>query len=99
MPIATLIDAAVDVPNAFTPGNDGKNDQFRAKAFGAVKKFEITVYNRWGEVVFSSIDPDKGWDGKYAGKEQPGGVFVWICRYQLEGEPEQFDRGTMTLIR
>jgi gliding motility-associated-like protein len=87
------------VPSGFTPNRDGKNDQFKAQLFGPINVFELTVYNRWGEVVFRSSDPDKGWDGKYKGKEQDGGAFVWICRYQLEREEAKVERGTVTLIR
>lgn len=91
--------AGLYVPNAFTPNKDAKNDQFRARLFGNIKSFELTVYNRWGQIVFVSNDPLKGWDGKYAGKEQDSAVFLWICRYQLEGEQEKIEKGTVTLIR
>ncbi len=87
------------VPTAFTPNHDGKNDEFKALLFGNIKFFELTVYNRWGEVVFRTNDPLKGWDGRVAGIEQNTAVFVWICRYQLEGDKEKIERGTVTLIR
>lgn len=89
----------VYIPTAFTPNHDGKNDEFKAMIFGPVKKFELTVYNRWGQVIFYTTNPSKGWDGKIAGIEQRSDAFVWTCRYQLDGSPETFEKGTLTIIR
>lgn len=87
------------VPNAFTPNNDGQNDLFRAMLMGPVKAFQLTVYNRWGEVVFQTSDPQKGWDGRFKGKAQDANVFVWVCRYQLEGREATMEKGTVMIIR
>lgn len=87
------------VPSAFTPNQDGKNDLLRPLLFGQIEKFEFLVYNRWGQVVYRSVTPGEGWDGRLAGKDQDTNAFVWICRYKLFGEPEQVERGTVVLIR
>jgi gliding motility-associated-like protein len=87
------------VPNAFTPNHDATNDVFRALLFGNVKSFELTVYNRWGQIVFYTTDRYKGWDGTIGGKEQDPGVFIWMCKYELEGDQQKVERGTVTLIR
>jgi gliding motility-associated-like protein len=87
------------VPNAFTPNKDGKNDRFRALLFGPVKSYQLTVYNRWGEAVFQTTDHLQGWDGTIKGRLQDTGVFVWTCRYQLEGEDEKMEKGTVVVIR
>jgi gliding motility-associated-like protein len=89
----------VYIPTAFTPNRDGKNDEFKAIAYGVVKKFELTIYNRWGQIIFYSTNPMMGWDGKVAGVPQATGVFVWTCRYQFEGGALTFEKGTMTLIQ
>jgi gliding motility-associated-like protein len=89
----------VYVSTAFTPNGDGKNDVFKALVFGQVNKFEFRIYNRWGQVVFYTTDPIKGWDGKVKGLDQDTGVFVWTCRYMLVGEQEKFEKGTVTIIR
>jgi gliding motility-associated-like protein len=89
----------VYIPTAFSPKKDGKNDLFRALVFGRVKRFELTVYNRWGQVIFYTPDHEKGWDGNVAGQEQETGVFVWLCRYQLERGKELVEKGTVTLVR
>jgi len=87
------------VPNAFTPNNDGKNDLFKPLLFGTVKKYSFIIYNRWGAVVFESSNHRTGWDGALKGIKQNSGVFVWLCRYQIEGEVEKIEKGTVTLIR
>jgi gliding motility-associated-like protein len=87
------------VPTAFTPNGDGKNDVFRPLLFGNVSQYRLTVYNRWGEVVYQTTEPQKGWDGKVAGIQQAPNVFIWTCTYQLEGEAVQNRKGSVTLIR
>lgn len=66
------------VPNAFTPNGDGLNDQLKAIPVGIVQFKYFKVFNRWGEMVFSTADPQKGWDGIYKGQMQNGGNYTWI---------------------
>lgn len=87
------------IPSAFTPNSDQKNDLFKPLIFQPVKAYKFVIYNRWGQIVFQSTDPDKGWDGTFKGIKQDGNVFVWICLYQFEGEVRQYKKGTVVLIR
>jgi gliding motility-associated-like protein len=87
------------IPSAFTPNNDGKNDVFRPLLFGNIKKYQFTIYNRWSQKVFQTIEPGKGWDGIYTGHQQDTNMFVWICSYQLEGEEPKVEKGTVFLAR
>jgi gliding motility-associated-like protein len=89
----------VYIPTAFSPNSDRRNDVFKAMVFGIPKKFVLTVYNRWGQIVFYTTEVSKGWDGNVSGVEQTTAVFVWTCRYQLEGAGESYERGTVTLVR
>lgn len=67
------------VPSGFTPNADGRNDLLRAITVG-IKTFKyFTVYNRWGQVVFSTTAPSRGWDGKINGLLQSNQSFVWIA--------------------
>lgn len=67
------------LPNAFTPNGDGLNDEFRIVGNVAVARdFELSVFNRWGGLVFQSFNPDQGWDGSYQGQIQEG-VYVYRC--------------------
>ena len=87
------------VPSAFTPNGDGKNDLFKAEYGENVIKFQLEVYNRWGQRVFYSKDIRQGWDGRINGILQPAGVFAWKITYTLYNEPSvKIMKGTTTLI-
>lgn len=87
------------MPNAFSPNNDGHNDIFRPKFSGTLSKYHLSIYNRWGNLVFSSYDPLMGWNGNVQNYMQPLGVYVWFCAYSLEGNPLKVEKGTVILIR
>jgi gliding motility-associated-like protein len=87
------------VPSAFSPNHDGKNDVFKPLLFGYIKQYRFTIYNRWGQIVFTTTDPARGWDGRNGSYEQNNNIFVWVCMYQLEGEEVKTAKGTVTLVR
>ena len=87
------------IPTAFSPNNDGKNDILKPILLGNIKKYEFYIYNRWGQPVFYTTDPAKGWDGKFKSLDTEGNVFVWTCIYQFEGEAMQNKKGTVVMIR
>lgn len=86
------------VPSAFTPNGDGKNDLFKPLVFGQIHQYDFRVYNRYGETIFHTTEPGKGWDGKYNGKTQDANVFVWICIYQVNNDPVARKSGTVTIL-
>jgi gliding motility-associated-like protein len=90
----------VYVPNAFTPNADGKNDVFKPVIFGPIKLKYFSVYNRWGQRVFSSTEAEKGWNGKFNGQLPDSGVFIWILSAinELTGEHIN-EKGTVMLVR
>lgn len=87
------------VPKAFTPQNDGLNDIFKPIVAGQLLQYEFYVYNRYGQIVFNTKDPAKGWDGNLKGVRQDANVFVWFCRYQLDGGEAKVEKGTVLLVR
>ncbi|HVG13166.1 MAG TPA: gliding motility-associated C-terminal domain-containing protein, partial [Flavisolibacter sp.] len=87
------------VPTAFTPNSDGKNDRLQVQLLGDVRFYEFRIYNRWGENVFVSKDAQRVWDGKVAGREEPSGVYVWVCNYLLAGGTSKQEKGSFVLIR
>lgn len=87
----------VEFPTAFTPNSDGVNDWFHALG-GPADKFELSVWNRWGEQVFHSEEFTGQWDGSFRGKGQPVGTYVWKARFSLN-EKELERSGNVTLIR
>jgi gliding motility-associated-like protein len=68
------------LPNVITPNGDGQNDTFRPFPYRFVESIEMVIYNRWGQVVFETSDPDIGWDGthKDAGIRVPDGVYFYV---------------------
>ena len=72
---------------------------FKALGSETVTQLQMKIFNRWGEIVFESKDKYKGWDGKYKGKMQSNGVFVYILEYKDANSPEKITlKGTITLI-
>ncbi len=74
--------APVYVPEAFTPNNDGLNDELSVFLRQAVS-FSLTIYNRWGSPVFTSDAVNQRWDGKHENRSCPTGDYSWAIRYQL----------------
>ncbi|MBN8850687.1 MAG: gliding motility-associated C-terminal domain-containing protein [Sphingobacteriales bacterium] len=73
---------AVQLPGAFTPNGDGRNDLFRMPPSTAVKIRAFVVYDRWGTRVFYTSDSSVGWDGSFGGRPQPTGTYVWVVEYE-----------------
>jgi gliding motility-associated-like protein len=89
----------VFVPSAFTPDNDGLNDLLRPIAVG-IKSIEyFNIYNRWGQLLFSTKINGHGWDGKINSHPQPTGTFVWMVRATDYTGAAYFQKGVVTLIR
>jgi gliding motility-associated-like protein len=86
-------------PNAFSPNGDRKNETFKPVLMGNVVKYQLLIFNRWGQIVFQSSDWNAGWDGNLAGKPQDTGGYVWTCNYQFEGSSVQQEKGTVMLVR
>jgi gliding motility-associated-like protein len=104
--IAKFIDVIPTIrwfmPNAFTPNGDGTNDNYFGKGFleGATN-FSMTIWNRWGELVFNTDNPDDQWNGRAqnTGGNAPSGVYIYKVSFRgPRGEPFAFE-GFVTLIR
>jgi gliding motility-associated-like protein len=68
------------VPNAFTPNNDGKNDCFGIRKWGGVQIQEFSIFNRWGERIFTAKNPSDCWNGMYKGKYQDNGGYGYVIK-------------------
>lgn len=91
-------DPIIYVPNTFTPNDDSKNVIFKAEG-GNVRTFEMTIYNRWGELIFTSDDMDLGWDGTYNGAICQDGTYVWKIKITDFSSEEHRFVGHVNLIR
>jgi gliding motility-associated-like protein len=87
------------LPNAFSPNHDGVNDVFRVKFPWFIKEFHMMVFNRWGEKVFESYDPNVGWNGIFNGMAQPTGAYVWVISLTDKDGKKDSNRGMVMLMR
>jgi len=88
----------IHVPTAFTPNNDGLNDKLRVTGNG-VKKFSISIYNRWGNLIFESEDINVSWDGKINGKPALPGVYVYHTYFMDDNDEVSEQTGSFTLMK
>ena len=82
-----------------TPNHNGLNDVFRLKYPGLVAGYQLQIFNRWGQMIYSTSDPYGEWDGKFANELQPAGTYVWITRFTDRGGKKQTMQGCVVLIR
>lgn len=89
------------VPNAFSPNGDGKNDKFNVLETCLVEKYKLDIFNRWGELVFTTLSTSKSWDGTYNGRDAEGGVYFYRINARLtDRSKEEIElKGDITLIR
>jgi len=96
--IDVLVPATVlDMPNAFNPG--GNNRTFKASRRGIAELKNFSIFNRWGNKVFSTTNIDEGWDGTYNGSVQPMGVYIYIIEAVSESGQVFTHQGNVTLVR
>lgn len=86
------------IPNAFTPNTDDKNERLYVRG-NFITELYFVIYDRWGEKVFETKDIQKGWDGRFKGKEVDPDVYVYYLEATCEGGLQYFDKGNITVIR
>ena len=90
------------VPNAFTPKNgDVLNDIYIPKLafYEAGMNYTLRIYNRWGELLFETDNPNEGWDGIYKDKVCQMDVYVYVIEYGCPSHAYNKHRGTFHLLR
>ncbi|MEO8591261.1 MAG: gliding motility-associated C-terminal domain-containing protein [Flavobacteriales bacterium] len=101
--IVQVVIPAIFVPNAFTPDGDGINDKFYPDVLDVVREDHLLqVFDRWGELIFSSTDPGEGWDGRYkdGGDPLPQGVYVWRLTALPVATADKLEMiGSVTLLK
>ena len=75
--IKVVNETKIVVPNAFTPNNDGKNDTWGIRVIGIVKLNYIRVFNRWGQLIYETSNPDARWNGTLNGKSPLSATYAW----------------------
>jgi gliding motility-associated-like protein len=93
---------AIYIPNSFSPNGDGANDFFMIYGIKPefLESFHISVFDRWGERVFSAEQAGFAWDGTYKGKLLDPGVFIYHVKFVLQGGDIIEERkGSLLLLR
>jgi len=88
----------VYVPNIFSPNADGDNDGLFVRGEG-IAHFEFSIFNRWGQEIFTTTDMNNGWDGTYNGMKCDPGVFVYYISVTFNNSQLYQNNGTITLVR
>jgi gliding motility-associated-like protein len=89
----------IEFPNAFTPHVTlGTNDVFRPVSEGVIQ-YELWIYNRWGELIFTTKDLSAGWDGTINGDMAKPDVYVWKAKGKFTNGQAFEIAGDVTLIR
>jgi gliding motility-associated-like protein len=90
-----------NIPNAFSPNGDGINDKFNIVGIPPenITRFNIEIYDRWGQMVFHSDDIQDSWDGKRDGMPCPVGVYAWVMYWEDNNKTKITNKGTITLVR
>ncbi len=97
--LRVIPNCSLDVPTAFTPNGDGKNDFFYPVNALRARDMKFRVYNRFGQVLFNSNNWSSKWDGRVKGEMQETGVYAWIFEYTNESGIRVLKKGTVLLIR
>ncbi len=86
-------------PASFTPNGDGKNDVYHIRSFG-LTYFEMYIFNRWGEQIFESRDPEIGWDGYYKDEYVPTGGYPYVIYYMgTRSKAKEIMKGMIVVLR
>jgi gliding motility-associated-like protein len=93
------LDAGIYVPTGFTPNGDGSNDYFHPIIIGMKSLDLFRVYNRWGQLMYSGNDAQKGWDGTFGGKGQDPATYVWYAEGTDYKNNKIRKKGYVVLIR
>ena len=86
------------IPTIFSPNNDGNNDSFCILG-GCIDEMELSIYNRWGELVFQDKNQNPCWDGKFRNRDAGIGVYVYKVKIVQANGQEIIQSGNLTLTK
>ncbi|GEM_PF-935957 len=86
------------IPTAFTPNGDGYNDVLYVRGYN-IESLSFQVYNRWGQKLFETTNPNEGWDGTFQGQQLPPDTYGYYVKAQCYNGGMFFKKGNVTLIR
>ncbi len=93
------IEDKMGIPNAISPNNDGVNDEFGVISPYGINNFSMRIYNRWGEKVYETTDPNDKWDAKINGRNQAQDAYVYVIQGDCYQGEEFYFKGSFIIIR
>jgi gliding motility-associated-like protein len=91
---------SLDIANSFSPNNDGINDIFKPNLLCNPASYSLSIYNRFGVLLFDTRNYNNGWNGKFNGMDLPVGTYYYILRVQGQNdERDHYKAGSVTLLR
>jgi gliding motility-associated-like protein len=98
--IVLEMETRVETPNAFIPGALPPDNEFKPQvSFIADGSYELMIFNKWGQMIFTTRDTEQGWDGRVNGELQPPGAYVYLIKYRTPEGQNMEKRGTVTILR
>jgi len=97
----TIGDGVIYIPNSFSPDNNRINDIFKAEGTD-ITSYHLSVFDRWGELIFETSNLNEGWDGYYKGVVVQNDVYVWIMDYKTACDDKNIThrrKGIVSVIR
>ncbi|MFK7773397.1 MAG: gliding motility-associated C-terminal domain-containing protein [Saprospiraceae bacterium] len=92
----------VYVPNAFSPDFNGYNDYFLPYSNCSLLNYSMKIFNRWGALIYTSTNPDEGWDGRFNNKDIPEGVYIYLLEFDVNQRGENIPKklsGDVTVVK
>jgi gliding motility-associated-like protein len=99
LPIQVIPVINIGVPTAFSPNGDNLNDILYVEGRANISLMTLRIFNRWGELVFETNDPQQGWDGTYRQSAQDMDAFAYTLVAQLVSGRQVTAQGNITLVR
>jgi gliding motility-associated-like protein len=93
-------ESKITLPNVFTPNGDGRNDFFFPLFYNLISSYQLNIFNRWGQEIFTSDRIIYGWDGTTSsGTLVPSGTYFWIVNYSDKDGINETLKGQVSLLR
>jgi gliding motility-associated-like protein len=98
-PLLTGVDKTIFIPNAFTPNGDNNNDFFNIRLGKDAIGMDMTIFDRWGKLVFQTDRITEGWDGTYNSKEADVATYQYVIKVRYRDQSVSTYKGDISLVR
>lgn len=94
-------DCLLYIPGSFTPDGDNRNERFGPVPITGCELIEYTfgIYDRWGGLLYQTVNPDQAWDGSVSGTTAPIGIYLYRVSYRFKGDRLRVENGSLILLK